>query len=106
MSSELIAAAVAAGTSLATLLWSLLSFFLTRLRLSRFERRSLDESRELANREQHRRELNDGIGYLLSVHEESRAIGFTILEQLERATWATDDDRIKVAAVMRAVTED
>lgn len=51
MSSELIAAAVAAGTSLATLLWSLSSFFLTRLRLSRFERRSLDETRDLANRE-------------------------------------------------------
>lgn len=105
MSGELLAAGLAATISLTTLLWSLVSFFLTRLRLSRFERRSLDESRELANREQHRRELNDGIGYLLARQEESRAIGFIILEQLERATWTTDDDRIKVAAVMRAVTE-
>lgn len=105
MNGELLAATLAAGTSLVTLLWSLVSFFLTRLRLSRFERRSLDEARELANREQHRRELNDGIGYLLANDDQSRAIGLIILQQLERATWTTNDDRAKVAAVVRQATE-
>ena len=101
-----VAALVAAGLSLATLLWSLVSFFLTRLRLSRFEARSLDEAKELANREQHRRELNDGIGYLLARDGKSRTVGAIMLEELKRARWATDDDRLKVAAVLRAAKED
>ena len=99
-------AGVAAGISLLTLLWSLVAFILTRSRLSRFERRSLDEARELANREQHRRELNDGIGYLLARDDQSRAIGLINLEQLKHATWATDQDKVKVAAVIGSVVED
>ena len=95
---------LAAGLSLATLLWTLVSFFLTRGRLSRFEARSLAESMEIANREQHRRELNDGIGYVLARDTKSRAIGLIMLEQLARASWVTDDDRAKVTAVMRTVT--
>ena len=105
MNMEMLATLLAAGFSLLTLLWSLVSFVLTRSRLSRFERRSLDEARDLANREQHRRELNDGIGYLLARDDQSRVIGRIMLEELQRAQWTTDDDRAKVAAVVEAVTE-
>lgn len=96
---------MAAGISLLTLVWSLVAFILTRSRLSRFERRSLDEARDLANREQHRRELNDGIGYLLARDDQSRAIGLIMPEELQRARWTTDDDRAKVAAVIRLAKE-
>ena len=105
MNMEMLATLLAAGFSLLTLRWSLVSFVLTRSRLSRFERRSLDEARDLANREQHRRELNDGIGYLLARDDQSRVIGRIMLEELQRAQWTTDDDRAKVAAVVEAVTE-
>ncbi len=105
MGAEMLATLLAAGFSLLALLWSLVAFILTRSRLSRFERRSLDEARDLANREQHRRELNDGIGYLLARDDQSRAIGLIMLEQLERATWATDADKFTVAEVLRSVVE-
>ena len=98
-------AGAAAGISLLTLLWSLVAFILTRSRLSGFERRSLDEARELANREQHRREINDGTSYLLARDDQSRAIGLTMLEELQRSRWTTDDDRAKVAAVIRVAKE-
>lgn len=98
-------AGLAAGISLLTLLWSLVAFILTRSRLSRFERRSLDEARDLANREQHRRELNDAIGYLVARDDQSRAIGRIMLTELEHAEWTTDGDRAKVAAVIRVARE-
>ena len=61
--------------------------------------------RILANRDQHRLELNDGIGYLLAADEQSRAIGLFMLEELRRARWTTDDDRAEVAAVIRVAKE-
>ena len=100
---DALAAVLAGGIALATLLWTLAAFFLTRHRLSAFESRSLELQTEVAVRDQHRLQLNDGIGYALGKSEESQQIGLTLLEELKGAAWATDDDRLRVAAVLNAI---
>lgn len=102
---DALAAVLAGGLSLVTLVWTIVSFFLTRGRLSKFEKRSLEQEREAGVREQHRLEMNDGISYVLGKSKQSQEIGLTMLEHLRGAEWATDDDRLKVAAVLNVIGE-
>ncbi|MCU1423040.1 MAG: hypothetical protein JWN36_2691 [Microbacteriaceae bacterium] len=98
------AAAVVAGViGLLTLAGTFVQLIVTRSRLSRFERTLLADQKEVAVRQQHRLELNDGIRYVLGKGMRSREIGFTMLGDLMGASWATDDDRLKVAAVLSAI---
>jgi len=70
------AAAVVAGViGLLTLAGTFVQLIVTRSRLSRFERTLLADQKEAAVRQQHRLELNDGIGYVLGKGVRSREIG-------------------------------
>ena len=98
-------AILTATLSSITLAWTIASFAFTRGRLSAFEERTLRHQREFAVRDQHWRELTGAIDYALGISRASQTIGLTILRHLAAAAWVTNDDRLKVAAVLAVIEE-
>lgn len=99
-------ATLTATLSALTFAWTIASFAFTRGRLSAFEDRTLRHQREFAARDQHWRELSGAINYALENSKAAQTIGITILRHLASAPWVTNDDRLKVAAVLAVIEEE
>ena len=92
----------ATGVGIVTLGWTVASFLLTRRRLSRFERGTLVAQ----SRTEHHSQLIAWIQLFLSDDRQSQELSVKMLRLLAGATWATDEDRVKVAEVLDVIEGD
>jgi hypothetical protein len=92
-------AAIAAAVGVLTFGWTVASFLLTRKRLSRFESKTLESQ----SRAEHHSQLTTWIQLFLSDDRQSQEVSVNMLKLLKTASWATDEDRFKVVAVLDVI---